>query len=206
MSYLEKAPILEQAEGAHLLCRGRHVAKPRQAPHGAEPLSASCAALLSPHAAAGRVGVRPGRRTSRRSRSRIFAKSRRAAPTPCPMAPWCSSACCEHSQPDAVEVSVYGVREGLLYSKLPQRKRNSDALLVLLLGFRAALCTVAGTRTRTLRLDRSALRRRQAEGNAGAAQAALCRLPSRRYRLAGPSRLSRRTIPRHDLAGGLRRH
>ena len=35
----------------------------------------------------------------------------------------------EHSQPDAVEISVYGVREGLLYSKLPRRKRDSDALL-----------------------------------------------------------------------------
>jgi exopolyphosphatase/guanosine-5'-triphosphate,3'-diphosphate pyrophosphatase len=28
-----------------------------------------------------------------------------------------------------VEISVYGVREGLLYSKLPRRKRDSDALL-----------------------------------------------------------------------------
>ena len=35
----------------------------------------------------------------------------------------------EHSKPDRVEVSVYGVREGLLYSKLPKRKRDSDALL-----------------------------------------------------------------------------
>ena len=34
-----------------------------------------------------------------------------------------------HSQPSSVEVSVYGVREGLLYSKLPARKRDSDALL-----------------------------------------------------------------------------
>lgn len=34
-----------------------------------------------------------------------------------------------HSQPAAVEISVYGVREGLLYSKLPARKRTSDALL-----------------------------------------------------------------------------
>ena len=35
----------------------------------------------------------------------------------------------EHSKPSHVEVSVYGVREGLLYAKLPQRKRESDALL-----------------------------------------------------------------------------
>jgi exopolyphosphatase/guanosine-5'-triphosphate,3'-diphosphate pyrophosphatase len=34
-----------------------------------------------------------------------------------------------HSQAASVEISVYGVREGLLYSKLPARKRNSDALL-----------------------------------------------------------------------------
>ncbi len=34
-----------------------------------------------------------------------------------------------HSKPKCVEVSVYGVREGLLYSKLPKRKRESDALL-----------------------------------------------------------------------------
>ena len=34
-----------------------------------------------------------------------------------------------HSRPAGVELSVYGVREGLLYSKLPVRKRESDALL-----------------------------------------------------------------------------
>ena len=34
-----------------------------------------------------------------------------------------------HSQARDVEISVYGVREGLLYSKLPARKRVSDALL-----------------------------------------------------------------------------
>ncbi|MBC8038569.1 MAG: exopolyphosphatase [Rhizobiales bacterium] len=35
----------------------------------------------------------------------------------------------EHSKPNSVEMSVYGVREGLLYAKLPRRKRESDALL-----------------------------------------------------------------------------
>jgi len=35
----------------------------------------------------------------------------------------------EHSKPKLVEVSVYGVREGLLYAKLPRRKREADALL-----------------------------------------------------------------------------
>ena len=34
-----------------------------------------------------------------------------------------------HSKPKAVEVSVFGVREGLIYAKLPKRKRDSDALL-----------------------------------------------------------------------------
>lgn len=34
-----------------------------------------------------------------------------------------------NSEPSAVEISVYGVREGLLFSKLPVRKRDSDALL-----------------------------------------------------------------------------
>ncbi len=34
-----------------------------------------------------------------------------------------------HSHPAAIEISVYGVREGLLFAKLPSRKRNSDALL-----------------------------------------------------------------------------
>ena len=34
-----------------------------------------------------------------------------------------------HCQAASVEISVYGVREGLLFSKLPGRKRNSDALL-----------------------------------------------------------------------------
>jgi exopolyphosphatase / guanosine-5'-triphosphate,3'-diphosphate pyrophosphatase len=35
----------------------------------------------------------------------------------------------EHSKPDQIEISVYGVREGLLYAKLPRRKRDTDALL-----------------------------------------------------------------------------
>jgi len=35
----------------------------------------------------------------------------------------------EHSRPSCIEMSVYGVREGLLYAKLPRRKRESDALL-----------------------------------------------------------------------------
>ena len=35
----------------------------------------------------------------------------------------------EHSRPKIVEISVFGVREGLLYSKLSKRKRDSDALL-----------------------------------------------------------------------------
>jgi exopolyphosphatase/guanosine-5'-triphosphate,3'-diphosphate pyrophosphatase len=35
----------------------------------------------------------------------------------------------EHSKPKQVQMSVYGVREGLLYFKLPKRKRESDALL-----------------------------------------------------------------------------
>ena len=35
----------------------------------------------------------------------------------------------DHSRPKEVQLSVYGVREGLLYSKLPRRKRDSDALL-----------------------------------------------------------------------------
>jgi len=35
----------------------------------------------------------------------------------------------EHSRPSEVEVSVFGVREGLLYAKLPRRKRDADALL-----------------------------------------------------------------------------
>lgn len=34
-----------------------------------------------------------------------------------------------HSEASAVEISVYGVREGLLYAKLPARKRETDALL-----------------------------------------------------------------------------
>lgn len=34
-----------------------------------------------------------------------------------------------HAQASKVEISVYGVREGLLYSKLPARKKQSDSLL-----------------------------------------------------------------------------
>ena len=51
--YLEKSGILEQTQGPHLLCRRRHLAKSRQASHGAEPLSAPRAPLLHHDAAAG---------------------------------------------------------------------------------------------------------------------------------------------------------
>lgn len=34
-----------------------------------------------------------------------------------------------HAEAETVEISVYGVREGLLYAKLPSRKKASDALL-----------------------------------------------------------------------------
>lgn len=34
-----------------------------------------------------------------------------------------------HAEASKVEISVYGVREGLLYSKLPARKRQADSLL-----------------------------------------------------------------------------
>ena len=119
----------QAAQGPHLLCGGRHLAKPRQAAHGAEPLSAACAALLPAHQAAGHVAVgarRPslahlaqGNPRGLEEPLRHHALRRAGAGTPARTT----------ASRAAVEISVYGVREGLLYSKLPGRKRNSDALL-----------------------------------------------------------------------------
>ena len=46
-------------------------------------------------------------------------------------------------KPRAVVVSAHGLREGLLYSKLDKRKRESDPLLGRLLGFRPPLFALA---------------------------------------------------------------
>ena len=118
----------EAAQGPHLLCGGRHLAEPGQAPHGAEPLSAARAALLPAHQAAGHVALGPRRPSSPTSLKEIREVSKSRSDT-MPFGALVLERLLHHSQPDAVEISVYGVREGLLYSKLPGRKRSSDALL-----------------------------------------------------------------------------
>ena len=50
-----------------------------------------------------------------------------------------------HAKPDAVEISVYGVREGLLYSKLPTPQAQQRCAALVLLGFRPPLCALART-------------------------------------------------------------
>ncbi len=109
----------------------------------------------------------------------------------------------EHSQPDAVEISVYGVREGLLYSKLPRRKRDSDALLSSCWDFarryarspehELELCDWTDQLFGEGKLRETPEQRRL--------RYAACLLADIGWR---PSRLSRPEISGHDFAGGLR--
>ncbi len=117
------------AQGPQSLCGGRHLAQHRAHPHGADALSAACAAQLHDRSRAGALGGRSGLASLF-----VFAQGHQvgvAKPHPirCPMARWCSNACWPSQRSSRWWSSIYGVREGLLYSKLPKRKREADALL-----------------------------------------------------------------------------
>ena len=108
-------------------------------------------------------------------------------------------------QPAVVAVSALGVREGLLYDRLDDGTRKLDPLI-------AAASELNLVRSRspvhgeelwewTDRFVES-VGLPETEDEAAAAM----RLPARRYRLARPSRLSRRAEPQHRRACGVRRH
>ena len=106
-----------------------------------------------------------------------------------------------------VVASVYGVREGLLYSKLPRRKMQSDALLSSCWDFarryarspehELELCDWTDQIFGVSGIKEAELEKRL--------RYAAC-LPAGRHRLARPSRLSCRALAWHDFPGGVCRH
>ena len=78
-------------------------------------------------------GDRRSARTSARPRSSPPCTASRTSPSRgarcCPMAPWCWSACSRGWSPREVRFSVFGIREGLVYSLMSESERRKDPLL-----------------------------------------------------------------------------
>ncbi len=193
-----------QSEGPQLLCRGWHLAKPRPHAHGARALSAACAAPIHHDA---RAGVGHGRTRVRLSSTALkdvkdVSKSRSET---LPYGAMVLERLLNHSRARDVVCSVYGVREGFLYARLPRKKMNADALLSSCWDFARRY---ARSPEHELELcDWTD----QLFGGPGYKETevetapALCRLPAGRHWLAGPSGLPRRPFTGHDFAGRLRR-
>ena len=102
--------------------------------------------------------------------------------------------------PSEVLFSVFGIREGLLYS--PAVRRTSAARTRC---SRSAPSTPGCARARSstpgaVQVDRRAVRAARPQGDGRGAAPAPCRLPALRHRLARAPRLSRRAEPQPDLA------
>ncbi|MBI2719158.1 MAG: exopolyphosphatase [Rhizobiales bacterium] len=126
--YFEKSPILERLKGRTFYAVGgtwRNLAKLHMA-QSHYPLRVLHCYSMSRQQAMGVADVLAG--LSANSIRNIRQVSRSRSDT-MPFGALVLARLLEHSRPKAVEVSVFGVREGLLYSKLPGRKRDSDALL-----------------------------------------------------------------------------
>ena len=72
-------------------------------------------------------------RRSARPRSSPRCRASRSSPSSgarcCPTARWCWSGCSSGWSPSAVDFSVFGIREGLVYSLLSETERRKDPLL-----------------------------------------------------------------------------
>ena len=95
-------------------------------------------------------------------------------------------------KPRAVVVSVFGIREGLLYSLLSEEEKRRDPLIAACEDLARQPLALARQRLRALLLDRCSVPRAGSDRDARAEAAAPRGLPALRYRLAGASRLSRR--------------
>ena len=97
-----------------------------------------------------------------------------------------------------VHFSVFGIREGLVYSLLSERERRKDPLLSLLRRVRAPALAVRRARRRAVRLDGRPVRAARPQGDRGGAAPAACRLPALRHQLARAPGLPRRAEPDPD--------
>lgn len=125
---LSKADILKLLKGRTFYAVGgtwRNLAKLHMA-QTHYPLHVLHCYRLTKHQAMSLSGLVSGLSSSSLKEIRALSKSRSDT---MPFGALVLERLLAHSQAASVEISVYGVREGLLYSKLPVRKRESDALL-----------------------------------------------------------------------------
>ena len=108
-------------------------------------------------------------------------------------------------KPRAVVVSVFGIREGLLYSLLGEQEKRRDPLIAACEDLAPQPLALGRQRLRALLLDRCPVPRAGPDRDAGAEAAASCGLSALRYRLAGASGLSRRAEPEPRRAWRFRR-
>ena len=126
--YLEKSGILERLKGRTFYAVGgtwRNLAKLHMAQNH-YPLHVLHCYTMTRQQAAGVADVLSGLSPSSIKDIRQVSRSRSDT---MPYGALVLERLLEHSKPKQVQMSVYGVREGLLYFKLPKRKRESDALL-----------------------------------------------------------------------------
>ena len=78
------------------------------------------------------------------------------------MARWCWSGCCWPASIKDVVISAYGLREGLLYARLPPEERAKDPLMEFARGANERMARVPGHAQRDVRLDGALVRRARA--------------------------------------------
>ena len=99
----------------------------------------------------------------------------------------------ERFKPREVVFSIYGIREGLLYSYLSKSEQDKDPLIAFLPGLCPAAFAIVAPRLGTVHVDGSAVRTRRRHGNRKRAPVAACGLHALRHRVARPGRPSWRT-------------
>ena len=108
-------------------------------------------------------------------------------------------------KPRAVVISVFGIREGLLYTLLSDEEKRKDPLLAACDDLARQAVALGRQRLRALLLDRRPVPGAGPDRDAGAEAAAACGLPLVGYRLARASGLSRRAEPQPRRARQFRR-
>ena len=96
------------------------------------------------------------------------------------------------AKPKTIVFSTFGVREGLLYEKLPQAERAKDGLICAAQDAQRAVVAIRPPCPGIDRMDRPSGAGREVAGDRRGSPAAPCRVPVVGHRMAGPSRPPRR--------------
>ena len=127
---LARARLLAGGRGQGLLCRRRHLAKPRQAAHERHQLSAGGhAPLRDGHRELGQLSCARSARGDIDKISGIDARLEEPPRACCPTARSCCRRSSRRCGPPKIVVSALGVREGFLYSLLSPDEQRTDPLI-----------------------------------------------------------------------------